>query len=567
MDLLETKNHDLLKRLRRLQVEHCCRHIDRQIGISIIQGLKDSDERTVGCFLSNIKHLESFDSDATESISSNDSYDELEGFSHEEIPPRKSNYLQRYPNTYNSTPSTPASTHHHHQHHHHHHQQQLQQQQSHSRRGSIQSASYGHNASVTNNGNIDTSDLKRKAIWKWANERGRLASRWEWLQAQVTDLEFRIRCQNDATKHARAYKVPPLPPVLPENTCSRTVPISRDFRRRRLIKSSQILSNSNSRLVKLSHVPCICSSLPQTVGPCLSCNGRYNYLKQIDGENIPISERISLLDPGCHPVLSFPDDLTLGSHLAYLLKQETINRKPTKGRPGRKKGSTNASLAAARADAAQGGGDVKRPGRKPGKLMHGMKNLSSTTIASNRLKRKYRKHNKNANNYNNDPNNWFGGLNNRAQHYDGRRKRANRAASMNENSNCSESSNHYNRPNNYNTNSAQSVTRRRRSEQSAYDIDNIVIPLSIAATTRVEILEYKEIMTPSWRVWENGTQAGENAPNKNNEVKIELPDDVEDTSDEAYVLRHKKGESEEKKRFSLKPPKTTQQVQGDINEN
>lgn len=117
---------------------------------------------------------------------------------------------------------------------------------------------------------------------------------------------------------------------------------------------------------------------------------------------------------------------------------------------------------------------------------------------------------------------------------------------MNESSICSESSNHY-RPNHFShNNSAQNVTRRRRSEQSAYDIDNIVIPFSIAATTRVEILEYKEIMTPSWRVWENGS------------CQVETKDEeVEDTSDEAYVLRHSKGESEEKKRFSLKPPKNT----------
>lgn len=36
----------------------------------------------------------------------------------------------------------------------------------------------------------------------------------------------------------------------------------------------------------------------------------------------------------------------------------------------------------------------------------------------------------------------------------------------------------------------------RRSRIDSYDIDNIVIPYSVAASTRVEKLQYKEILTP-----------------------------------------------------------------------
>lgn len=554
----------------------------------------EDNERTIGCFLSNIKHLEKFDSDATESTSSNDSYDELESFSQEDIPPKRINTFTSYkypkprhpyhtstiaptnsPVATSSSNSSPYQQ-----------QQQPQQlaaqqpqlscqqpahqlqqqpphhQTIHQRRISNQQPNHAGGAStsaaIVNHNNYDPSDLKKKAIWKWANERSRLASRWTWLQAQIADLEFRIRGQNDATMHARNHKTPPLPPVLPENSCSRTVPISKDFRRRRLIKSSQILSNSNKRLVKFSHVPCICSSLPQTVAPCLSCNGRYNYIRQIEGENAPVPERVSLLDPCCHPVLSFPDDITLGSQMSYLLKQETINRKPTMGKRGRKKGSTAANLAAAAAAKAERNGTnpanrkyFKQLGRPPGSKT--MKNQSRNMLLSNKLRQKYRTH---SNNYDS---NWTGNNNHQAR----RNKRIRRASSINESSVCSESSNQY-RPNNFtNNSSAQNVTRRRRSEQSAYDIDNIVIPLSLAATTRVEILEYKEIMTPSWRVWENGTcptesvnaeVAAASADTNANPAPSTAPEDVEDTSDEAYVLRHSKGESEEKKRFTLKVP-------------
>src|SRR5262249_40594424 len=44
---------------------------------------------------------------------------------------------------------------------------------------------------------------------------------------------------------------------------------------------------------------------------------------------------------------------------------------------------------------------------------------------------------------------------------------------------------------------------KRRRIDSAYDINNIVIPYSMAAATRVERLQYKEIQTPKWRCLNN----------------------------------------------------------------
>nr|CAI5820886.1 unnamed protein product [Callosobruchus analis] len=42
----------------------------------------------------------------------------------------------------------------------------------------------------------------------------------------------------------------------------------------------------------------------------------------------------------------------------------------------------------------------------------------------------------------------------------------------------------------------------KRNRVQSYDIDNIVIPYSVAASTRVEKLQYKEILTPKWRIAE-----------------------------------------------------------------
>lgn len=382
--------------------------------------------KPVGSFLSNIKHLEdAWDSDATESSSGGESCGELDQFSHEFIAPRSSH---------------PTNAPHH---------------------------------------SINMHDLHKRAIWKWATERCRLASKWTWLQAQVADLEFKIRQHSALHQQIKSCKDPLLSSNPNEDNCSRTIPISANFKRRRLIKSSAILTEAKRKMVKFGFVPCVCSSLPPTVAPCLSCNGRYNYMMPFE-HDMPLYERVARLDPCCHPVLSFPDDVTLGHQISYLLKQE-----PMKNRSGRKK-SINES--------------------------------TRTTT---------RKHD---------------GSNKRT-------KRDRRASSISESSLCgsphSESSNHHH-------NSAKHINRRRRSEQHAYDINNIVIPFSIAATTRVEILEYKEIMTPSWRVWENGNHSAGSAEEE----------EIEDLTDEAYAARHIKCEFEEKKRFSLKPTPETIKMDG-----
>lgn len=498
MDSFESQIDGHLRRLREMRAKQCCKHIDQQMDLWVqnqddgsstnntdnINNAK-ADKRSVECFLTNLNHLESFDSDATDS-SSDDSFDELENFHLGDILPKRPRQ-----------PMIPTNS----------------------------------------------SDLKKKAIWKWAKDRSKLAARWTWLQAQIADLSFRIRGQNEALMLARASKKPPIPPFNPEYSCSRTVPLSSEFRKRRLIKSSKILSDSNKKSVRFSDVSCVCSSLPQTNAPCLSCNGRYNYLKRLDGENAPLLERASLLDPGCHSVLSLPDDITLGSQIAYLLKQETINsRPPKKNKPGRKKTKqTNKTTSQ--------DNDKNAATDKQGKYYHGMstaslKNPSQTMIASNKLKRKYRKQPNSINHFSwlsqTDASTTTATSNQSKQFKNKRSKRIRSASSMNDGSMGSDNSNSF-RP---------VRARRRRSEQNAYDIDNIVIPLSVVATTRVEILEYKEIVTPSWRIHEDKPSETNDKNNSTNDT-----DEVEDTSDEVYARRHTKGECEEKKRFSLKPPK------------
>ncbi|XP_066431734.1 KAT8 regulatory NSL complex subunit 1-like protein isoform X2 [Eleutherodactylus coqui] len=84
-----------------------------------------------------------------------------------------------------------------------------------------------------------------------------------------------------------------------------------------------------------------------------------------------------------------------------------------------------------------------------------------------------------------------------------------------------------------------SAARRRVRSESSYDIDNIVIPMNLIAPSKLEKLQYKEILTPSWK-----------------EVALEplkpsLPEELEDLSDEAFLIRHQQYEQTERVRWSF----------------
>ncbi|NXU56805.1 KAL1L protein, partial [Turnix velox] len=89
--------------------------------------------------------------------------------------------------------------------------------------------------------------------------------------------------------------------------------------------------------------------------------------------------------------------------------------------------------------------------------------------------------------------------------------------------------------------SAQHSSRRRLRSESSYDIDNIVIPMSLVAPAKLEKLQYKEILTPSWRVVELQPLEGSHTEEE----------EMEDLSDEVFSLRHTKYERRERARWSL----------------
>uniref|UniRef100_A0A8C5YAZ7 KAT8 regulatory NSL complex subunit 1 like n=1 Tax=Microcebus murinus TaxID=30608 RepID=A0A8C5YAZ7_MICMU len=91
------------------------------------------------------------------------------------------------------------------------------------------------------------------------------------------------------------------------------------------------------------------------------------------------------------------------------------------------------------------------------------------------------------------------------------------------------------------TQNSSNTTRRRLRSESSYDIDNIVIPMSLVAPAKLEKLQYKEILTPSWRMVVLQPLDEHNLGEE----------EIEDLSDEVFSLRHKKYEEREQARWSL----------------
>lgn len=186
---------------------------------------------------------------------------------------------------------------------------------------------------------------QKRAAWKYATERAAIASRWTWLQAQISDLEYRIRQHSDLHRQIRNNKgsvtlggtspphsIPSSPTTVngyrgqlpgascistkPECTtangavnngidyqCARTRPLC-GFKRRKLLQTTGLHAVSK-KAARPSTIRCGCV---QPAVPCAVCTGRTDptYPRDLP-EHLSKTERIALLDPCFHPVFSVPE--------------------------------------------------------------------------------------------------------------------------------------------------------------------------------------------------------------------------------------------------------------------
>ncbi|PKK17842.1 KAT8 regulatory NSL complex subunit 1, transcript variant X2 [Columba livia] len=438
--------------------------------------------------------------------------------------------------------------------------------------------------------------LRRRAEWRWAADRAAIVSRWNWLQAHVSDLEYRIRQQTDIYKQIRANKglivlgeasapdpaaddasrpfsaevklepgadrlsvsgsqpldvlgvsatntpephpakpcgaprpvngvVNTLQPGLAERaqgdgqeaeellhkkqrlnmvssssdgTCvaARTRPVL-SCKKRRLVRPSSIMPLSK-KVHRNSLARCSCDVNPS----CALCGTRSSTALEIQYD-APLLERLSQLDSCVHPVLSFPDDVPSSLHFQSMLKSQWQNKPYEKMKPPKKLSLKHR--------APMPTSSLSDPARKD---RHKLVNSFFTAAML--------KHHTDV-----------GG----PSYLSAAATPTPHSPLARQLSTSSEGS----APASTNSQGTSSTAQpRRRRGESSFDINNIVIPMSVAATTRVEKLQYKEILTPSWR--EVDISALKANPDEDSE-------EIEDLSDSAFTARHSKCEEMERARW------------------
>uniref|UniRef100_UPI00398EDE30 KAT8 regulatory NSL complex subunit 1-like isoform X2 n=1 Tax=Pristiophorus japonicus TaxID=55135 RepID=UPI00398EDE30 len=513
--------------------------------------------------------------------------------------------------------------------------------------------------------------LRQRSEWRWAIERAAIVSRWNWLQAHVSDLEYRIRQQTDIYRQIRANKgsvmlgdspppqdlsrllmsspdgadcpsipelkangtggklemsvcshsslpkivgkqvVPPIRPIeyvtscsaptestptkacgqprpvngvvnsvhslLPDNSSTDSSDVEELLNKRQRLNALPIppdntciaarvrpvLTCKKRRLVRPNNVQPINRKIqrPLTVRcscdvttSCITC-GSKNSESQENQYDMPVSERLALLDPCLHPVLSFSDDIPLNMHFQPVLKGHWQNKSLDKNKASKKlslkhKGLLTASLS-----------DPSHRARQ--KLANSILSSAKCTHSKNRTEKTFKQHlddllsvsklestpvqekflnKKRQRELSAELTEARQALSDMGSPYGStiRSHTSVHSPLLRQLSTSSESS----APSTTNTQSvASTLAARRRRTESSFDINNIVIPMSVAATTRVEKLQYKEILTPSWRIVD---------------VKVDLTnhrleedhEEMEDFSDAMIGFRHAKYEEFERSRWT-----------------
>ncbi|XP_025052667.1 KAT8 regulatory NSL complex subunit 1 isoform X2 [Alligator sinensis] len=454
---------------------------------------------------------------------------------------------------------------------------------------------------------------RRRSEWRWAADRAAIVSRWNWLQAHVSDLEYRIRQQTDIYKQIRANKGASAPQPLenlgtsaantseslPSKPCGALRPVNGvintlqpglaehaqgdgpdaeellhkkqrlnmvssppsdatcvaartrpalSYKKRRLVRPSNIVPLSK-KVLRNSMARCSCDVNPL----CALCGTRSSVSLEIQYD-APLLERLSQLDSCIHPVLSFPDDVPTSLHFQSMLKSQWQNKPYEKIKPPKKLSlkhrapmPTSSLSDPARKDrhklvnsfftTAKRSHHKILPDKAYRQPLDDLMAMSKAERAPERSLIQPPAH---------DTNRLWDYSSERSEvlkhHTDVGGPSYLSAATtptphspiVRQLSTSSESSAPASA-----SSQGTSQPRRRRGE-SSFDINNIVIPMSVAATTRVEKLQYKEILTPSWR--EVDISALKVNSDEDNE-------EIEDLSDSAFAALHAKCEEMERARW------------------
>ncbi|XP_001657581.2 uncharacterized protein LOC5567603 [Aedes aegypti] len=465
-----------------------------------------------------------------------------------------------------------------------------------------------------NNMNQQPLGIAKRAAWRWAKDRASVAARWTWLLAQISDLEYRIRQHNELHNKIKVNKgavtledassIPSTQPpsqqsvngyrgTLPGNSkplddsydaiamgntghngaydqsggSCRTRAFHRNgFRKRKLLQTAN-LHTISKKAARPSTVKCGCA---WPLHPCALCTGRQDPTAPRDlPDTMPASDRVALLDPCFHPVLSFPEDVSHSIHFEAIMripewqnKMIRCTAKSISKSIAQKAGFTSTGSSppcgilpssatpsflssgdeAAPSSLSVGGNKKYGPDGKRKYNKHKLADSSSLEQPNHKLKKSKSRQNlllasggggggsrkTSSGGYPPSGSSQYGissgygatpgGSSNKYYKSSSSKYRKSSHSSttmpgVGGHSRYNSGGYDYMDPTGMQQDGAGSGSsrsknssptpnhhRNERKNRTSYDIDNIVIPYSVAAANRVEILQYKEITTPKWRV-------------------------------------------------------------------
>lgn len=359
--------------------------------------------------------------------------------------------------------------------------------------------------------------IEKRNSWKWLHERASIAYRLTWLVNVMSDIEFKINFYNEALNRYSSY---PYIQEQGEESSKRCFPYEPKTQHRMLIQpplinlAAALKKGDKAKLNRIN--PCDCYGID-------SCPTCVSLKRHTNDSGHSLSDTF-------HPVLSYSKDISLNVALSNELGKSSFHQKQ------KNKSASGTDFNKYFID--------KTPEQIPTNSIRQVQPVKLQNAWPNR----------------NDPITKFN------QNQRQARKRRRMRYSKHKRSKMDEDYKYSSRrssesicddddldeafeEDNYDSDPDYSPWFPRTGDKTynakrEYDIDNIVIPYSIAAASRVEMVKYKEIVTPKWRIVEElDVDPIEFA------TTVPEPDIVDDLDDGKRSAHHEACEMEERKRF------------------
>lgn len=358
--------------------------------------------------------------------------------------------------------------------------------------------------------------IEKRNSWKWLHERSSIAYRLTWLVNVMSDIEFKINFYNEALNRYSSHSYVQ---DQEEESGRRCFPYEPKTQHRMLMQpplinlAAALKKGDKAKLNRIN--PCDCYGIDS----CPTC---------VSLKRLSTNDSGHCLSDTFHPVLSYPKDISLNVALSNELGKSSFHQKQ------KNKSASDADFNKYFVDRTSEQNSTTRQ-VPPVKLQNAWPNRNdpitkfnrNQSQARKRRRMRYSKHKRNR--------------------LDEDYKYSNRRSSE---SVCDdEDLDDVYEEDNYDSDPDYSPWFPRTGDKTfnakrEYDIDNIVIPYSIAAASRVEMVKYKEIVTPKWRIVEElDVDPIEFA------ATVPGPEVVDDLDDGKRSAHHEACEMEERKRF------------------